>query len=164
MWLGWCGKAPGVSPAHFSARRKPSGIRPKPLQIARAAIVTLPRSCLPTRWLTRANAGFPPALPASAAHGDAQRRSRPDRAGAGCAALRPVPAAGWYRAAYRSDAKTRLRYPESCRPFFIVLQVVPALAVLADIFAVSLGKYAALWYNFINKPVETRGYTCEIQP
>ena len=54
--------------------------------------------------------------------------------------------------------------PDLAAHFFNVLQMVPALAVLADIFAVALGKYAALWYNFINKPVETRGYTREIQP
>ena len=77
---------PSLSPAHFSARRNPSKIRPKPLKIVGAAIVTLLRSRERTQRLTGANAGLLPALPASAAHGDAQRRSRPDRAGAGCAA------------------------------------------------------------------------------
>ena len=86
MWLGWCGKAPAVSPAHFSARRKPSEIPAKPLKIAGAAIRTLLRFHLPTHRLTGSNARLLPALPASAAHGDAQWRSRPDRAGAGCAA------------------------------------------------------------------------------
>lgn len=114
--------------------------------------------------LTGANAELLPAMPASAAHGDAQRRSRPDKAVAGCAAPRPVPAAGWYGAAYRSDAKARLRYPGSCCPFFVVLQVVPALAAPADISVVSLGKGAVLWYNFISRSMETRGYAREIKP
>ena len=57
----WAGRAsvptPALYPAHFSVRRKPSGIRPKPLQTAGAAIVTLPRSCLPTQRLTAAHSG-----------------------------------------------------------------------------------------------------------
>lgn len=119
---------------------------------------------LPAQRLTGANAELLPAMPASAAHGDAQRRSRPDKAAAGCAAPRPVPAAGWYGAAYRSDAKTRLRYPGSCCPFFVVLQGVPVLAAPADISVVSLGKGAVLWYNFISRSMETRGYAREIKP
>ena len=56
MWLGWRGKAPALSPAHLSAHRNPSEIRPKPFRIAGAATVTLPRSCERTQRLTGANA------------------------------------------------------------------------------------------------------------
>ena len=54
---------PGFSPAHFSARRNSSEIRPKPLQNAWAAIVTLLHPREATQRLTGADTGHQRSVP-----------------------------------------------------------------------------------------------------